>query len=118
MFLNFTFFVQVFNFFITYWFCKRFFFKPVLKIVILKRQQKKAIEEECTATKLKLIELEAHKKNILLEFQLRTFEKQKQLPEPVLLRLDEPAEKPIEYQKDELLLAAKNLLKSKVLHDC
>ena len=116
--LNFTFFAQVINFFITYWFCNRFFFKPVLKIIIIKRQQKKFIEEECSETKLKLLELEEHKKNVLHEFQLRTFEKQKLLPEKLIVNLDEQEENPIQYQNEELLAKVKTLIKSKVLHDC
>lgn len=115
MFLNFTFFAQILNFFITYWFCKRFFFAPVLKIVLLKRQQKKAILEECATTKIKLLELEENKKSILKEFQFRTFEKQKNLPKQIMQPLALIKDEPIEYQKEELITTAKSFIKSKAL---
>lgn len=115
MFLNFTFFVQILNFFITYWFCKQFFFTPVLKIILLNRQQKKLILEECSTTKLKLLELEQNKKNILKEFQLRTFEKQKTLPKQTILPIDQIQEEPLTYQKEELISTAKSFIKNKAL---
>jgi len=52
MILNLTFFVQVLNFWIGYWLLNFFIFKPILKEIKLKNEQKK--DQELTLEKLSI----------------------------------------------------------------
>ena len=113
MFLNFTFFAQVINFFITYWFCKRFFFAPLVKQIFAKRQVAKQIQAECAATKQKLIELEKQKNQLLREFQIKNLAKQKQLPTVKETSLEEELIPSLEYDQATLINVAKTMIKNK-----
>lgn len=84
--LNFTFFLQIFNFGITYWFLNIFMFKPVLVYIKKRKKAENEIKKNIEKKEQTLLELEKEKNKELLDFKLEMNEKYKVVPvkEPII----------------------------------
>lgn len=72
---NITFFLQIFNFAITYWFLNKFMFKPVLFFIQKRKKKENKIKQNLEKKELNLINLENNKKEELHNFKFRMKEK-------------------------------------------
>lgn len=77
---NITFFIQIINFFITYWFLNKFMFKPVIKFIKKRKQREKAFINKIKQKEELLLELEKQKKLELYNFQQKVKSKYKLSP--------------------------------------
>ena len=77
MHLNVTFFLQVFNFGITYWFLNKFMFKPVSVFIFDKKNKEEKIKKNLIKKEESLLEMEKKKDEELLIFQKNMKEKYK-----------------------------------------
>ena len=73
--INATFFIQLINFAITYWFLNKFMFKPVLSFLQNKKAKEKSFQEKLCLSEKILLEMEKDKQNSLEEFQENMVEK-------------------------------------------
>lgn len=77
---NITFFVQIFNFFITYWFLNKFMFKPVINFIKKREKKEKAFINNIKNEESLLLDLEKQKKLELYNFQQKVKSKYKLSP--------------------------------------
>ena len=78
--LNFTFFLQIFNFGITYWFLNSFMFKPVMVFIKKRQKAENKIKKNIEKKEQTLLELEKEKNKELLDFKFEMNEKYKVVP--------------------------------------
>jgi len=96
--INVTLVIQVFNFLITYWFLKKFFFTPVLCALEQKRDQQNSLITQVNNEELILKSLEAEKLRTLLSFQ-QNFKDKYLLPPLTLPKISESTT--LHYQPKE-----------------
>lgn len=72
---NITFFLQIFNFAITYWFLNRFMFKPVMFFIKKRDQEESMIKKNIKNKEKYLLKLERDKKEELIEFKVQMDQK-------------------------------------------
>lgn len=78
--LNFTFFLQIFNFAITYWFLNSFMFKPVIAFIKKRKQAENKINKSIEKKEQTLLKLEKDKDEDLMDFKLEMRNKYNVIP--------------------------------------
>ncbi|MBD3273380.1 hypothetical protein GF385_03475 [Candidatus Dependentiae bacterium] len=73
--LNITFFLQIFNFAITYWFLNKFMFKPVIKFIKDKQKKENNIKQSIEKKEQLLLKLEREKEKELQSFKFEMNDK-------------------------------------------
>jgi F0F1-type ATP synthase membrane subunit b/b' len=68
--INLTFFIQILNVFVSYWFLKRFMFKPVVDFLKARDEKEKKTKNILNTKEQNLLELERKKQEELEHFQL------------------------------------------------
>ena len=114
--LNFTFFLQIFNFAITYWFLNSFMFKPVIAFIKKRKQSENKINKNIEKKEQVLLELEKDKDENLKDFKLEMRQKYKvvpvqepKVPSKILCTIDKE-------EADNLTKIAKRILVERVPH--
>ena len=72
---NITFFLQIFNFAITYWFLNKFMFKPTISFIEKRLQKDNKIKKDLEKKEQVLLKLEKKKNNELHEFKFEMKQK-------------------------------------------
>ncbi|MFH1461330.1 MAG: ATP synthase F0 subunit B [bacterium] len=72
---NITFFLQIFNFAVTYWFLNKFMFRPVISFIKRRQQEENKIKKNIENKEKDLLKLEREKKEELTEFKVKMEQK-------------------------------------------
>ena len=114
--LNFTFFLQIFNFAITYWFLNSFMFKPVITFIKKRQQAENKINKNIEKKEQILLKLEKDKDEDLMDFKLEMRHKYKvvpaqepEVPSKILCTINKE-------EADSLTKIAKKILVERVPH--
>lgn len=114
--INLTFFIQLINFGISYWFLNKFLFKPVLQYIRNKKQKEDRIIKDIAQRNNTLVELEHKKDQNLFDFK-REIKSKYEVHEAEAPKVEHQV--PVKINKDEaerLIKVAKNILIKKVPH--
>ncbi len=114
--LNFTFFLQIFNFIITYWFLNRFMFKPVLAHILMQKKSEDKINLELKQKQEFIYNLEKQKQEELFDFQEEAGEKYK-IDQPEIVDIPAEIECVLDKQEAEYITKiAADILVKRVPH--
>lgn len=114
--INLTFFIQILNVAVSYWFLKRFMFKPVVEFLKARDEKEERIKNGLQAKEQNLLELERKKQEELELFKLKAKKEASVLPEK---ETHIPTQGPCIVDKEEiekLTEISKNILVRKVPH--
>lgn len=114
--INLTYFIQIINFLITYWFLNRFLFKPVILFIKNKKEKESKFNKRTEKKEHNLLDLEKKKHQDLVDFRVRM---KKEYGIAPLKEIKVPSE--LTFKKDpkeieELINVAKNILVKEVPH--
>lgn len=84
--INCTVIIQAFNFLITYFFLRKFFFKPTVRLINQKDTAKKILAEKLRLKELTVSNLVAQKSRDLDDFRIKIRERYKK-PEPPIIQI-------------------------------
>ncbi|MFC1894651.1 ATP synthase F0 subunit B [Candidatus Dependentiae bacterium] len=114
--VNLTFFVQLINFGISYWFLNKFMFKPVMEYVNRRKDEKNKTLKDINNKEQILLNLEKDKNkklfdfkvNMKSEYSLKPF-KAPDIPSTILSKVDK-------QESEKLIKIVKNMLIQRVPH--
>ena len=113
---NITFFIQIINFYITYWFLNKFLFKPVINFIKKEKLKEQIVKIEIENKQKLLSNLEDKKRSELYNFQDKASKKYRVEP---LIEIKIPELSQIELNKsevDNVTKIVKNILVERVPH--
>jgi len=114
--LNFTFFVQIINFGITYWFLNKFMFEPVMVFLTKEKDKEKEINDLLAQKEQSLLELENEKYEKLMRFK-RNMKKKYTVSSPTEPLISSKVSCDIDKEEaKKLVIMAKRVLQKKVPH--
>lgn len=114
--INLTFFIQILNIAVSYWFLKKFMFKPVIEFLKARDEREVKIKNELQSKEQDLLKLERKRQEELGLFKLKVKKEASVVPEKEVLI---PSQNPYAVDKQEierLTEISKNILVRKVPH--